>query len=526
MGQITTCSNCGGYISDDVAIPPSPTPSLWRTWQAPDAQEYTRIGTLVSDAQSTLFQIEEQITEMQTKLSELLQKQKAMEQILSHHKSFLSPIRRLPAEILTYIFFLCLPVSTERSSFSIKRAPLLLTRVCTAWKDFAYSSQHLWASLTISKAIHPSIVESWLSHAKSSPLSIRMKLRRTGRVILAWPATSKAIQYCDRWKELDFFPASASILSRFGSVRHRLWWLEKLSLDIINDHIEPIDIFEFSPRLRHVNLKSVIKPSRLYLPWSQLETLEILVGGMPHLLAILDLSINIVNLTLHSSKNEILDQSSLGPFILHRLISLKVLMPCDIQNLCAKIRCPKLKSLEILTSASSLESPQLSAFLASSPLLERLTIQYHKPGYFPDLVSCLSAVPTLSILELDMCWEAVDCTSTVLEEMVCLQGGGGCLLPALEELSVQGPELDGDFLAKMILFRNEGTIGGLQVSPLKRLRLYTSPQLPLLHADHEELDRFFNAIKCGKPLLIAPFVVMYELREHISTCHIYCNLSY
>ncbi|KZP30998.1 hypothetical protein FIBSPDRAFT_725040, partial [Athelia psychrophila] len=125
-------------------IPVSPTPQLWRTYDAPTAPERALITELLTVAQLTVAQIDIKIEDMQTKLAGLLTKRNSRQEVMNCHDSLLSPIRRLPDEILRHIFFLCLPVSKDKSGISIKRAPPLLTQVCISWRTCALSSQRLW----------------------------------------------------------------------------------------------------------------------------------------------------------------------------------------------------------------------------------------------------------------------------------------------------------------------------------------------------------------------------------------------
>ncbi|KZP09509.1 hypothetical protein FIBSPDRAFT_759852, partial [Athelia psychrophila] len=144
MAVIKHCDSCGSYVENDVVIPLPPTPQLWRTSETPTALESASIAKLLIDAQGTVSQIDVHILDIQRKLVGLLAKRNAMQEMIACHGSLLAPIRRLPEEILGYIFFLCLPESREEASLSTARAPLLLTQVCITWRKCAWSSQRLW----------------------------------------------------------------------------------------------------------------------------------------------------------------------------------------------------------------------------------------------------------------------------------------------------------------------------------------------------------------------------------------------
>ncbi|KAJ7236022.1 hypothetical protein C8J57DRAFT_1088494, partial [Mycena rebaudengoi] len=66
--------------------------------------------------------------------------------------SLLDPIARLPVEISSEIFILCLPDSG--SGYRHRRpnpaaAPLLFLSICTAWADIARSTPALWDTIHV-----------------------------------------------------------------------------------------------------------------------------------------------------------------------------------------------------------------------------------------------------------------------------------------------------------------------------------------------------------------------------------------
>lgn len=62
--------------------------------------------------------------------------------------SLLAPIWRVPVYIMQEIFFHCLPTDRYISPASTK-APLLLTQVCSSWRNLAISTPMLWSSLFV-----------------------------------------------------------------------------------------------------------------------------------------------------------------------------------------------------------------------------------------------------------------------------------------------------------------------------------------------------------------------------------------
>ncbi|KAJ7892797.1 hypothetical protein B0H14DRAFT_2335064 [Mycena olivaceomarginata] len=65
---------------------------------------------------------------------------------IGSHKALISHPHRLPVDILREIFVACLPVD-RNTMMSAREAPLLLGRICSAWRSIVLTTPRLWASL-------------------------------------------------------------------------------------------------------------------------------------------------------------------------------------------------------------------------------------------------------------------------------------------------------------------------------------------------------------------------------------------
>jgi hypothetical protein len=108
-----------------------------------------------------LHQLDDEIAHVWAVLDELHRKCEALHKFTKEHDAFLAPIRRLPAEILTYIFSLCLP-EYEASGFDSQRTPLLIGQVCVSWRK---------ASLSIQKPI-PTLIYKTCGSSLTSIFSV------------------------------------------------------------------------------------------------------------------------------------------------------------------------------------------------------------------------------------------------------------------------------------------------------------------------------------------------------------------
>lgn len=125
--------------------------------------------------------LEDLSTKTQAATSSLLgrsfEKRQTLQNSLHAHRAVLSPLHRVPVEILAQIFTLCLPPFPSRPS--VNDAPLLFERICTRWRDVARSTRILWTSITLdlvpeATEFEVAIARDWPSRAGHYPLSIAL----------------------------------------------------------------------------------------------------------------------------------------------------------------------------------------------------------------------------------------------------------------------------------------------------------------------------------------------------------------
>ncbi|KAJ7797341.1 hypothetical protein B0H14DRAFT_3548551, partial [Mycena olivaceomarginata] len=88
--------------------------------------------------------------------------------------SIVYPVLTLPPEMTSEIFIHCLP--SEPEIVFPDDAPLLLTRVCRAWRQIAISTPALWATFVAEETDSiprlAEIAKTWLKRAQKHPLSV------------------------------------------------------------------------------------------------------------------------------------------------------------------------------------------------------------------------------------------------------------------------------------------------------------------------------------------------------------------
>ncbi|KAJ6594712.1 hypothetical protein B0H19DRAFT_1009754, partial [Mycena capillaripes] len=107
------------------------------------------------------------------------------------HKALISPVRRLPLDIIQEIFVACIPIH-RNCVMSASEPPILLGRICSSWRAISLSTPRLWARLHIAEppltfgpaaelhdkkaAQRLEITEMWLGRSGQCPLSISLQV--------------------------------------------------------------------------------------------------------------------------------------------------------------------------------------------------------------------------------------------------------------------------------------------------------------------------------------------------------------
>ncbi|KIJ94521.1 hypothetical protein K443DRAFT_356786 [Laccaria amethystina LaAM-08-1] len=126
----------------------SPFSAHFDTNYAASDQEVGKICKLLLEPQSRLARLDSEISRVQALLRSLYDERDNVNCFIDKHRALITPIRRLPLDILQEIFTHCLP--TEGNPImSADETPLLLTRICSLWRNAAFSAPRLWSQIHI-----------------------------------------------------------------------------------------------------------------------------------------------------------------------------------------------------------------------------------------------------------------------------------------------------------------------------------------------------------------------------------------
>ncbi|KIM41498.1 hypothetical protein M413DRAFT_445486 [Hebeloma cylindrosporum] len=183
-----------------------------------------------------LQKVDAEIQQLLELMETVEMRRQRIREVISDHKVILSPVRRLPPDVLHEIFFHCLP--TDRNPvMKHSESPLLLTRICHSWRAIALSSPRIWSKVhvplpgdhtfsewsyaldyhTVIKDGHrqsfADVVRSrcdairrWLSRSGACPLSL--SIGHSGDysslgIELIQEMFDMLLSFADRWRDID-----------------------------------------------------------------------------------------------------------------------------------------------------------------------------------------------------------------------------------------------------------------------------------------------------------------------------------
>ncbi|KAJ6592626.1 hypothetical protein B0H19DRAFT_1088196 [Mycena capillaripes] len=245
------------------------------------------------------------IDRMPSAVAQLIRERERLEEVIREHKGILSPIRRLPAELIIKILRLVPP----RTFGKLDYPPWRLTRISSLWRACAVNGASLWTKISIDGNVYPNkfeklfplrMLEVQLGLSRDAPLDIHFNWNAFHNINPHFLALlNTAVEHCGRWDRLVLqggvnVPSYLSALSRVKLQIPRLRRLEAY-LQVYNpagpDGVL-VDCFAVAPSLREVFLHPPrLRGSSNYtspffmetIPWQQITRYRAVLDATAHL---------------------------------------------------------------------------------------------------------------------------------------------------------------------------------------------------------------------------------------------------
>ncbi|KAF8211000.1 hypothetical protein K438DRAFT_1530063, partial [Mycena galopus ATCC 62051] len=115
--------------------------------ELPEDSDSTFIRSVISKTDAYLASLDDEISKLQEKLRQLEDERASLANYRTRNAAILSPIRRMPPEVLGEIFLWTLPAIDDIlrvGRFDMSRSPWLLTRISGRWRAVSVSNPLLW----------------------------------------------------------------------------------------------------------------------------------------------------------------------------------------------------------------------------------------------------------------------------------------------------------------------------------------------------------------------------------------------
>lgn len=372
-------------------------------------------------------------------------KRAQLQEVSNAHEALISPLRRIPPEILQMIFVWCLPTN-RNAVMHASEAPVLLGRVCSRWRQISLNTPEVWATLHIvppnvnfSKLTSSAarfqrkrdLIEMWLKRSGACPLDISFVWfagDSEDEIKLCGSLLEALVPMCSRWRVLDFQAPLKMFKPFVGLTVQDVPLLEGMSLmdnrtpldaDTVDCWPNSLEFVESASKLRTFTLTFFSGGIRLpSIPWYQLTILYLesnisfFFCDSAEMLSTLAQCTSLQSCTLKFPLSHTASLPSYekldSPINLPQLHTLCLdgdqhlhntfHMSNTLMNICA----PKLRKLEILgrsgrpdgdTAAEPLSAIKTLLHRSKCPL-ERLNVE--SMTMLPDeFISCLRLIPTL-----------------------------------------------------------------------------------------------------------------------------------
>ncbi|KAJ7464475.1 hypothetical protein FB451DRAFT_1263612 [Mycena latifolia] len=279
----SSCARCTFLFDPEVPLDPSSISSdILDTNDPPAEVDIPSIHEFIARGSARRTHLDTKIASLKASLDELLQDRDPLDTEIRKHEGAVSPLRRMPTELLSLIFKYTLPPHGHFPR--VDSGPWAIAAVCSRWRTIVLSQPTLWSTVVLDFTDDPRPVietaetlEAHLERSGGSPLDI---------TFITWDEQHCAehelevldilAYHCERWETVTLSGPEA-LYSRLASIRGCLPLLRELHISayphILEDECGPIDIFEFCPRLQEafINAGPYHKTSPTApLPFSQL----------------------------------------------------------------------------------------------------------------------------------------------------------------------------------------------------------------------------------------------------------------
>ncbi|KAJ7773582.1 hypothetical protein DFH07DRAFT_952631 [Mycena maculata] len=231
---------------------------LLTTNDVPSDTETIFVQSVLSQGDAHLAYLDDEIAQLQARLQQLEGERVSLSHYQAQNRVIISPLRRMPPEIMGELFSLTLPsygATRNYRKFSMRDSPWLLTQISARWRRISISVPSLWSRIVVryeEPAAWPvSAIETQIQRAQT--LRIRF-------------LSSKDV---DPGPQIQMFELLAK-----HSLRWEELWIQSNDKDNLLS-FDSIDCFIDAPHLRQVGVCDSYSSTSILMPIHQLTHYEL-----------------------------------------------------------------------------------------------------------------------------------------------------------------------------------------------------------------------------------------------------------
>ncbi|THU81184.1 hypothetical protein K435DRAFT_785125 [Dendrothele bispora CBS 962.96] len=316
-----------------------------RAKHVPSPTESVKIQSYVDDLNEDLSRYYLEIRRLKRVLKRLTQQRDVLEREREESLTLLSPIRRLPPEVLSHIFeYHCQTDAISLGGRELIKAPALtLSHVCSFWRALSLSLPSLWSRLDFNfhfplayGPIH--LFHLFLQNSESAPLELNLVYPTTGDFLVS----RSFLEVSHRWQTVTI---SSDLDPELDPPQNGFPVLTSLSLRNCSSTV--LFFFKEAPALRYLSLDGIVPivGNAIALPFSPIETVVINDQDTLQVLSLLQKLPGLRSVEILECF-EYLPQLNLYHIQLEHLTSL-TLSTFTCNDILQRITTPVLRSLEI-----------------------------------------------------------------------------------------------------------------------------------------------------------------------------------
>ncbi|KAJ7499962.1 hypothetical protein FB451DRAFT_1207089 [Mycena latifolia] len=390
------------------------------TSYSPLDEEIVQIQELLVEPSSRLKRLDDQIADLYRAIAKLNEEHNRLGAYVDAHRALISPMRRLPLDVLQEIFVACMP-KDRNCVMSAREAPVLLGRICSSWRTISLSTPRLWSRLHIAEPTLPfrnfqghnelvqysnklaqrvEVTKIWLGRSGQCPLSVSVESSDHGPIQTAPLGRPNSrlilealIPFAPRWQHMRLNAPLSTLETLFVLSENDVPMLRTFEMfQRPEGSIQNAQATASFGLLRGRNISSVtlhgvdINPRNFPVLWDRLTALSLMGRGwtdgssLTSSVALEILSMCPLLRTCHIFLNNDPPPGHFSPFVeLRSLRSLHIVsgisQSSTLRQMFSRLSLPELRHFDFRGRSDSDGEVSFASLLATSPRFESLRIE-------------------------------------------------------------------------------------------------------------------------------------------------------